>query len=175
MSRTINRVEWSAYVHAGQAFAFSQGFSGVASTVNFAQIWNPAGSKVRIVIFKAELAAGATCQTQFAFDATQFITSITGQVPVNLVTVGAAQTVTPTPQVSKAIVVTAQPANGPSTAANVRRSIIGTANSKDDCNALGIVAELGEGMGFDVFNNTQNVLTFTTLWWAEVPIAQYPT
>lgn len=172
MSRAITRPEWSQYVHNGIAFGFGIGVAGVASTVNFCQLWNPVKSAVRVVIFKAELAAGATCQTQFALDPVQFVTSPTGQVAVNLLTSAAAAAMTPPPSLSKAVLVTANPTLGPTTALNIRRSIA-AANAKDDCAGLGIIAELGEGMGFDVFNNTQNVLTFTTLWWAEVPTLQY--
>lgn len=167
MSRTINRPEWSQYLHNGIAFGVSFSFTGVASTADMLQLYNPIGSKVRLVVFFAGIAPGATSQTVLALDPALQNTGGTLQTPVNLLA--------GSPTLSKAQVYTSQPTTPPVPPAigYVRRSLA-LGNTKDDTfNPEGAICELSEGQGLDLFTNTLNISAFSTVWWAEVPTAQY--
>lgn len=167
MSRTINRPEWSQYLHNGIAFGVSFSFTGVASTANLLQLYNPIGSKTRLVVFFVGIAPGATSQTAIAIDPLLENAGGAVQVPVNLLAGS------PTP--SKAQVFTSQPLGAPvpPAVAYVRRSLA-LGNTKDDTfNPEGSICELQEGQGLDVMTTTLNISAFSTIWWAEVPTAQY--
>lgn len=163
MSRTINRPEWTQYIHNGNCFGFGYGQSGVASTLNVLQIWNPVGSGVRIVVFAAQIASGSICQTLLGIDSV-LATLATVVFPSNLL---AGSAVTP-----KAYVTTSQPTAIPATSKTIRQSSV-AANTKDDVQTPGSICELPEGFGLNLATNTTNVTSFAHAWWAEIPKGQY--
>lgn len=165
MSRVLDRVEWTQYVHDGRAFAFGASVTGVASVFNLIQLWNPLGSGIRVVIFQAEVGVAGTCITTLALDSVQNPVGGPSTVQTNLLP--------GSPVLSKVSVTTSQPAALPATGLIIRQSNA-AANTKDDVQHPGSICELTEGRGFNLSTGTVNVTSTFGLWWAEIPAGAYP-
>lgn len=164
MSRSINRPEWTEYVHDGRAFGWGGSFAALASNVNLVQLYNPVRSGVRVVVFQALIAAGASAlQTQYMLDPTLIVGAPV--TPVNLL----AGSLNPSVATLQTL---QQTAGTQALAIQIKRSIT-LANTKDDMLPPASICEIAEGQGFDIITGTANAISFASVWWAEIPTARY--
>ncbi len=161
------RAEWAALLRSGRAFGGV--FGGTSAIGNFvqAQLWNPAGSGKRGLVYLGRGSRSVGIADQeiiYQLDTVQLAIAgnIASQIASaqNLINGGAA----PSFQVR----------GGNAAAFPTGLMFTRAVTPTETPTPGGILVELPEGFGFSMSGNTLNVVAFMTILWAEAPTTTYP-
>lgn len=160
-TRGTGRQEWLQLIRSGLAFAKGGLVLNVAAQFSYVQLFNPANSGLRVLLYAAFAAtSGAVAASNFGYDNTDAAGVLVGK---NLLS-GGPNSVCHLTEFTSAAAFPTVP---------LARKYTGAGSGNELGITQGFICELPPNTGFDIQIGTVNEDMAYTLQWAEVP-ADYP-